>query len=95
MTFSIHFNGVDDVVSELAKISQDLLTELQTLETKVSGQLSTWSGAAQDEYRTRKAEWDKAALQMQEVLTVGATTLGNVNMNYLDTEKLVLKSWSS
>ncbi|WP_194893006.1 WXG100 family type VII secretion target [Catenulispora pinisilvae] len=94
MAFAIQFNGVDDTISALQKVSTELQAELDSLDSDLKGMLASWSGAAQDEYHICQTAWDNDAKRMQDLLTRASMTLGNVNENFKATEGRVKNSWT-
>ena len=54
-----------DMISHANKISN----ALDGLEAKVSTLLGQWSGEAQANYHDAQKKWDKAAAEMQQILT--------------------------
>ena len=62
--------------AEVQRLSGDMITHsnkinnaLDGLEAKVSTLLSQWSGEAQSNYHEAQKKWDKAAAEMQQILT--------------------------
>ena len=64
----------------------DLVAYLQSLE-------ATWQGAASDGYRQQKQRWQRAARDLNEILTTLARALDDASGNYLAAEHDLVRIW--
>jgi WXG100 family type VII secretion target len=67
---------------------------LAQLESDLAPMIATWSGAARDLYLQKKAAWDRAALDLTELLA----TIGNLTQDahraYVATVDELVQMWS-
>jgi WXG100 family type VII secretion target len=91
--FVVRPEDMDALVQLLAKASENIDQRLSQLERSSAGHLAQWSGHAQSAYAEQKANWDRAALQMNELLVQASSTLGSVTRNYVEVEQSNLKKW--
>lgn len=91
--FAVRPEDMDALVRLLAQASDNIDTRLAQLEKSSAGNLAQWSGSSQAAYAQQKAAWDRAAMQMNELLTQASSTLDSVTQNYVSTEQANLKKW--
>jgi WXG100 family type VII secretion target len=91
--FAVQPEDMDTLVQLLAKASENIDQRLAQLERNSAGHLAQWSGHAQTAYAEQKANWDRAALQMNELLVQASSTLSSVTQNYVAAEQSNLKKW--
>lgn len=89
-----HDGGLRVNHGELDTMSQDMnstvkkLEEtLDNLENEVAPKVATWSGGQQQAYRTAKATWDQAMLEMVDLLNKAQLTVSQSNTGYRDADK--------
>lgn len=91
--------SADAIISGMEAIKSahnQIDTALDNLEVYAQSQLATWTGGAQDAYRTHKAEWDKGVDVMKDVMTNNAIpALNHILENYQTTERLNCNGWQS
>lgn len=75
--------------AEVQRLSGDMITHankisnaLDGLESKVSQLLGQWSGEAQANYHDAQKKWDKAAAEMQQILTTIGTKTAEIANTY-------------
>ena len=61
--------------------------ELDDLEKAVETKLSDWTGDARGAYTTAKAQWDRDAAELNDVLEQLGASVENVHQNYNQAER--------
>ena len=59
---------------------------LGDLKSYLAPMVSTWTGAAAENYNARQAQWDQAANDLNEVLAAIGRALGSANEGFQSTE---------
>lgn len=71
---------VTTIVSSMNSTLEDLKSYLRPL-------VSTWEGSAAENYNAKQAQWDQAALDLNQVLSAIGNALASANEGYQSTEK--------
>lgn len=67
---------------------------LGQLESDLAPMISTWSGAARDLYLEKKVAWDKAALDLTELLAIITKLTEDAHRGYVTTVNELTAMWS-
>ncbi|SDJ43161.1 WXG100 family type VII secretion target [Frankineae bacterium MT45] len=89
VTFSQLAATQDQVRSTVSNIN----TQLADLKSYLNPLVQTWSGAAADNYNAAQAQWDRAAEDLNQVLSAIGNALGSANEGYQQTEKSNASRW--
>jgi len=89
VTFQAIANGQADVNSTVAAINQ----EMDDLKAYLAPMISTWGGAASDQYQALQQQWDTAATDLNAVLAQIGQALGTAHDNYVQTETSNSNVW--
>lgn len=68
-SYSVKTAEVQRLSGDMLSHAKGISTALDGLESKVSSLLGQWSGEAQSNYHEAQRKWDKAAAEMQQILT--------------------------
>ena len=68
-SYSVKTAEVQRLSGDMISHSNKISSALDGLEAKVSTLLGQWSGEAQSTYHEAQRKWDKAAAEMQQILT--------------------------
>ncbi|OZM70834.1 hypothetical protein CFN78_23225 [Amycolatopsis antarctica] len=83
----------DTVRDQMATITKQLQTELQSMHEQVISNLQEWQDAAKDQYQVAKQQWDAAAARMPHSLNSAEMTLNNITGGYLKVEHTGQNAW--
>ena len=90
---AVNAASMQEGISSLQNAHRALTDHLDTLESQLGSSLAKWDGAAQAAYHQAKAEWDKAARHMQEVVNKMGSVLGQITENYDSNERKIQSNW--
>ena len=68
-------------------------TQLADLKSYLNPLVQTWSGSAAENYNAAQAQWDRAAEDLNAVLSAIGNALGQANEGYQATEKSNASRW--
>jgi ESAT-6 family protein len=86
--------SLEEAVTDLGTCNTAILNDMHELEKYAKTALSTWTGAAQQQYEIHKTEWDKAMTQMTNVLADASSSVNNVHMIFDGAEDRNRKTWT-
>lgn len=89
VTFSQLAATQDQVRGTVSNIN----AQLADLKNYLSPMVSTWTGAAAENYNAAQAQWDQAANDLNAVLSSIGGALGEANDGYQATEKSNASRW--
>ncbi len=89
VTFSQLAATQDQVRNTVSNIGN----QLTDLKSYLNPLVQTWSGVAAENYNALQAQWDRAAVDLNQVLSAIGTALGNANEGYQSTEKSNASRW--
>lgn len=89
VTFSQLAATQDQVRNTVANIN----TQLADLKNYLAPMVSTWTGAAAENYNAAQAQWDRAANDLNAVLSAIGNALGEANDGYQATERSNASRW--
>lgn len=78
----------------IQKTYSTLVSTLEDLENQLKPMISTWTGAAQEQYLSCKRDWDTAAAQLAQVLSQIGQAVGQAHDNYQAAEQAARNNWS-
>jgi WXG100 family type VII secretion target len=84
----VNFSGLDTGETEFQTAFNNLVTELETLETKLNTKTAIWQGAAKDAYDTTRLIWQNEAQGLATVVQLLARNIQITNMNMQDVERI-------
>lgn len=71
-----------------------LVQTLEQLESDLAPMISSWSGAAQENYLQCKKQWDDASQALAQVLQQIGQAVGTAHDNYSAAEQAAQANWS-
>lgn len=86
MSYTFNFTEAQNVIEGINKVTNDIDTALNTMESTVEKSLAEWTGNARTEYTAAKASWDQSALDMATHLNAARIALTRIHANYGETE---------
>lgn len=81
-------------IGDLSEAHKALTDHLETLEGQLNGSLAQWDGDARAAYAAAKAEWDRAANHMGQVIAKMSSTMGQIQEGYDGNERSIQNTWS-
>ncbi len=88
------FGTLEQSQADFASTYSAFHDSLTTLDGQLKGNLSEWSGSAQQAYYQAKTIWDNAAADMANVLQQLGVVIGVANHNYTVTESANTRMWA-
>ncbi|MFF1870467.1 WXG100 family type VII secretion target [Kitasatospora herbaricolor] len=85
--YSMKFGEVQMVVADLLKATNDIKTQLDQLDQKVSKLKAHWTGDAVEAYAILQRKWYEECAQMSRTLSTSGATLESIAGNTQRTER--------
>ena len=82
MEIKVNFGQLSQGASDLQQTASKIQQELDELESMLKPLVATWEGSAQEAYRAAQEEWDKAAMNMQEICAKMGMAVNAANDSY-------------
>jgi WXG100 family type VII secretion target len=95
MAFVANTDNMGQLVSTLGTASKNIEDRLVALQSYGDRLKSTWTGPAGDEYEAQKANWDRAANSMNELLSHFGVKLNDITDSIVHTENTATKRWQT
>jgi early secretory antigenic target protein ESAT-6 len=89
-----NFGALQQGQSDFQQTYNNVVTEVQTLESQLQTNLSQWVGSAQQAYHEAQSQWNAAMANMQQVLQQLGTVIGTANDNYQTAEQTNANLWA-
>jgi WXG100 family type VII secretion target len=86
-TFNYQMQVLLNTIDDADARARSLKETLDSMDSTARQTLSTWTGAAQDEYNVRQAQWTQLADKMPSTLQVARITLEQIAETYDQAEK--------
>jgi WXG100 family type VII secretion target len=88
-----NFGALQQGQADFQQTYNNVVTEVQTLESQLQTNLSQWLGSAQQAYHEAQTQWNAAMANMQQVLQQLGTVIGTANDNYQSAEQTNTSLW--
>ena len=89
-----NFGTLQQGQADFQQTYNNVVTEVQTLESQLQTNLSQWVGSAQQAYYEAQSQWNAAMANMQQVLQQLGTVIGTANDNYQSAEQTNANLWA-
>lgn len=83
----VDHGALDRIADDLRRGVAAIDARLDRLESELSPLRSEWGGQAHDAYVLAKASWDRAILEMQQVLAQASLAVAESNVAYARTDR--------
>lgn len=90
----VNYSGVSNVLDELTNADQRIQAQLSELNQAIQPLRATWLGVSDEEYATVQANWNMHMATMQNILNTAHTVLGEMGINYAQTDNSLAAQWS-
>ena len=91
----VTFQSIADAAIDVRATADGVQAQLDDLRAGVVRVAESWEGAAQQNYRARQAEWDRAATDLHAVLLRIARALEGAAEDYQATENRNAGIWGA
>ncbi len=78
----VDYGSMSNASSELARASQAISSDLESMDGELKPTQSEWPGEAQTHYLTAKAEWSQSLTDMNQLLAQMGTHVDTSSGNY-------------
>lgn len=78
----VDYGSMSNASSELARASQAISSDLESMDGELKPTQSEWTGEAQTQYLTAKAEWSQSLTDMNQLLAQMGTHVDTSSGNY-------------
>ncbi|NUP48780.1 MAG: WXG100 family type VII secretion target [Catenulispora sp.] len=95
MAFVANTDNMNQLVTTLGNASKQIEDRLTALQAYGDRLKSTWTGPAGDAYEAQKANWDRAANTMNELLSHFGVKLNDITDSIVATERRALNRWQN
>lgn len=89
----VNFTAMEQASSDIKRSAATIDQQLGDLGTYLQSLEATWQGAASDGYRHQKQRWQRAAVDLNGILTSLARALDDASGNYLGAEQDLVRIW--
>ncbi|MDK1476954.1 WXG100 family type VII secretion target [Streptomyces sp. 549] len=87
MTIQITYGTVTAAAGDIRQASNDIGTQLETLNGKVKAVVAQWDGQAQEAFNIKQRGWEEDVRGLRTTLTAIAAALDNATAGYQGTDK--------
>lgn len=94
-SYKFNFGIADDVLTGMNTVNNNINASLSGLDGYVRANLAEWIGDANSSYNNAKTIWDQASAQMTVHLDNARKALGQISVNYADTEARNRAVWDN
>ena len=78
----VDYGSMSNASSELARASQAISSDLESMDGELKPTQSEWTGESQTQYLTAKAEWSQSLTDMNQLLAQMGTHVDTSSGNY-------------
>ena len=89
----VTFAALAEAAQTIQSTSNNLNTKLQDLETQLKPVVSTWTGAASENYQVQQQKWNQAQTDMNSVLQAIGQAVSAAHDAYDATESSNAAAW--
>jgi WXG100 family type VII secretion target len=89
----VDHSALDRIADDLRRGVSAIDARLDRLESDLSPLRSEWGGQARDAYAVAKASWDRAILEMQQVLAQTSAAVAESNAAYARTDRVAASAF--
>ncbi|MBO0729657.1 MAG: WXG100 family type VII secretion target [Acidimicrobiaceae bacterium] len=89
----VSFTAMEQASSDIKRSAAVIDHQLGDLGTYLESLEATWQGAASDGYRQQKQRWQRAAVDLNGILTTLARALDDASGNYRGAEQDLVRIW--
>ena len=89
----VSFSAMEQASNDIKRSAATIDGQLGDLGTYLQSLEPTWRGAASDGYRQQKQRWQRAATDLNGILTTLARALDDASGNYSGAERDVVRIW--
>ena len=90
----VTFAALAEAAQTIQSTYNNLNTKLQDLESQLKPVVSTWTGAASENYQVQQAKWDQAQTDLNSVLQAIGKAVEGAHDAYNQTESANAQHWS-
>ena len=90
----VTFESIAQAQGDVAATSSSINGQLADLKSYLAPMVSSWTGAAAQDYQAKQAQWDSAARDLNTVLAQIGAALGTAHDNYNQAETANRNTWS-
>lgn len=90
----VRFGALDGAAADCRNTARHIASQLTELRAAVVRVTHHWEGLAEDGYRTRQAEWDRSAADLNQVLERIGAALDAAGQQYAGTEARNASMWN-
>ncbi|MGH3772968.1 MAG: WXG100 family type VII secretion target [Pseudonocardiaceae bacterium] len=90
----VTFGELESAQNSIRTTSANITREMEDLARYLQPMADSWTGDASNAYKDHKAKWDRAALDLNQVLSQIGVALGTSNQNYQEGERANTRRWS-
>lgn len=92
--YSLHFDGLQDAVSQMGTISRQLNQFLEELQTGTLSAIIEWESVARDEFDAQRNVWARGAADMTVQAANAQKSLDTIIANYSAGERAGYGIWN-
>jgi len=90
----VTFSSIQQAQADCANTASNLNGQLSDLKSYLAPMVSTWSGAAAENYNAKQRQWDQAAQDLNEILQQISKALGSAGDDFQAAESSNANIWA-
>jgi early secretory antigenic target protein ESAT-6 len=91
----VTFSALANAAQSIQATNSSLNAKLEDLQSQLRPIVSTWTGAASENYQVQQKKWDEAQTDLNNVLLAIGKAVEAAHEAYTTTETANAKSWSA
>ncbi|RKS72661.1 WXG100 family type VII secretion target [Motilibacter peucedani] len=90
----VTFSAIQGAEGDVAATSQNINGQLDDLKSYLAPMVSTWTGAASENYQAKQKQWDEAAAELNAILAQIGKALGDAGQEFQAAENSNASIWA-
>ena len=90
----VTFSAIEGAKGDVSATSQNITGQLGDLKSFLAPMVSTWTGAAAENYQAKQKQWDDAAAELNTILAQIGTALGHAGPEFTSAESSNATIWA-
>ena len=90
----VTFSAIQGAEGDVSATSQSINGQLGDLKSYLAPMVSTWTGAAAENYQAKQKQWDDAAAELNTILVQIGKALGDAGQEFQSAETSNANIWA-
>jgi len=94
MTMRYSFGQIEALKARIDSIQAEMNGKLDDLKGHIAPMVAEWEGSASEAYQAQQAQWDAAALELNQILDAVGRVVGQGNADMQQVNTAAANSWA-